>query len=168
MPCRDDETLDEENGRSTDHQNDHPDQIDDSYIYSNIRLVVNRVFGIQFQLQQMIKIHTLSFGFKRHLHGRSLPVKTWITLIHVHGVAVRIFRSYSFDFHFQTIYAVLFLFKKHLSCRIQPRKTQTDLLHLKCEFDITEELQGFSFYQQIINLSWYQLLFQKANNIKNF
>uniref|UniRef100_A0A8W8K143 Uncharacterized protein n=1 Tax=Magallana gigas TaxID=29159 RepID=A0A8W8K143_MAGGI len=40
-PCRDDETLDEENGRST-VQNDHPDQIDDSYIYNNIRLKVNR------------------------------------------------------------------------------------------------------------------------------
>lgn len=41
MPCRDDETLDEENGRST-VQNDDPDQLDDSYIYNNIRLVVNR------------------------------------------------------------------------------------------------------------------------------
>lgn len=41
MPCRDDETLDEENGRST-VQNDYQEQIDDSYMYNNLRLVVNR------------------------------------------------------------------------------------------------------------------------------
>lgn len=41
MPCRDDVTLNEEDGRST-VQNDRHNQIYDSYIYNNIRLVVNK------------------------------------------------------------------------------------------------------------------------------
>lgn len=41
MPCRDDVTLNEEDGRST-VQNDRHNQIYDSYIYNNLRLVVNK------------------------------------------------------------------------------------------------------------------------------
>lgn len=100
MPCRDDETLEEENGRST-VQNDHPDQIDDSYIYNNLRLVVNRrslwnsVPALvddenPYAFARIQEASTLSKSASENLDNSDTCTCSWSRSTY--------FRSYSFDF----------------------------------------------------------------------